>query len=80
MGKKKINICSQKLVEVIERGNVALVQSINQIHDTNLQIEKNMFEHKKRCYKSNCNISNSKTQKSTKINKAWSVQSHGSQK
>jgi hypothetical protein len=38
--KRKSTYAHKSLVEVIERGNVALVQSINRIHEANLQIEK----------------------------------------
>jgi hypothetical protein len=38
--KRKSTYAHKSLVEVIERSNVALVQSINRLHETNLQIEK----------------------------------------
>jgi hypothetical protein len=49
-------------VEVIEKGNVALVYLINQIHEANLQIEKiRVRTHEEICYKNNWNISNYET-------------------
>ncbi len=52
----------KSFVEVIEKGNVALVYLINQIHEANLQIEKiRVRTHEEICYKNNWNISNYET-------------------